>query len=79
MTHHVASYESDDDEHPEHPNRISRIYAALRQAGYLDMMKELPIRPCHRDEVMLVHSEDLWDRVLAIKCKAEEGSVFHAA
>lgn len=72
MLYHAASTEQDEDQHPEHPHRITRIYAALLNAGYIGMMKELPIRPCIAEEVLLVHSEDLWEKVIAIKCKVEQ-------
>lgn len=69
MTLHAAIREKDEGEHPEHPHRIARIYEALLGAGYINMMKKLPIRLCVEEEALLVHSEDLWEKVLAIKCK----------
>jgi histone deacetylase 6 len=61
--------DSDDERHPEKPHRILRIYEALQDAGLLDLMQEILIRPCYPEEVLLVHSEELWDKVLAIQCK----------
>jgi histone deacetylase 6 len=56
--------------HPEQPARIVRIMQAIRAAHYHDKMKRLPIRPVRRDEALLVHSEDHWDKVQAIQCKS---------
>lgn len=52
--------------HPEQPDRIRRIYEAFQHAGLVAQMRALPIRPAARDEVLLVHSETLWDKVMAI-------------
>jgi histone deacetylase 6 len=55
--------------HPEQPARISRIMDAIKAAHYHVKMKRLPIRPVKREEALLVHSEDHWDKVQAIQCK----------
>lgn len=52
--------------HPEQPDRIRRIYEAFQQGGLIAKMRNLPIREAERDEVLLVHSETLWDKVMAI-------------
>ena len=52
--------------HPEQPERIKRIHDAFRDAGLISKMKKLAIREAERDEVLLVHSETLWDKVMAI-------------
>ncbi|KAG2345481.1 histone deacetylase clr3 [Suillus weaverae] len=54
-------------EHPEQPERISRIRTAIRDANLLQKMKQIPIRPVKRDEVLLVHSQEHWHKVLAIQ------------
>jgi hypothetical protein len=54
--------------HPEEPERISRIFQAIKEAQYLARMKHIPIRMVTREEALLVHSEDHWDKVLAIQC-----------
>lgn len=56
-----------DDHHPEQPARIERIHNALKEAKVLDHMKSLPIRTVKKEEAMLVHSEDHWDKVLQIQ------------
>ncbi|TBU50538.1 histone deacetylase complex protein [Dichomitus squalens] len=52
--------------HCEQPERISRIFDILKQNGCLSEMKQLPIRRVLREEVLLVHSQSLWDKVLAL-------------
>jgi histone deacetylase 6 len=54
------------DGHPEQPQRITAIYSILQENGLLDKMKHIPIRKVKREEALLVHSEDLWDKVIAI-------------
>jgi len=56
--------------HPEDPQRISRIMQAIQAAHYHIKMKRLPIRPVKRDEALLVHSEDHWEKVQAIQCES---------
>lgn len=55
--------------HPETPERISRIHAALNDARCLAQMKRLPIRPVRKEESLLVHTEDHWDKVRDIACE----------
>ena len=56
--------------HPEQPERISRIHDALREAKCLSKMKRLPIRPVRKEESLLVHSEDHWDKVRDIQSES---------
>ncbi|KAK7053323.1 Histone deacetylase hda1 [Paramarasmius palmivorus] len=53
--------------HYEDPRRITRIWELLNKGEYHTKMKRLPIRPVTREEILLVHSEDHWDKVLAIE------------
>ena len=53
--------------HPEQPARISRIWQALVHGRYTKKMKWLPIRAVRKEEALLVHSEDHWDKVQAIQ------------
>lgn len=55
--------------HCEQPERISRIFDILNQSGCLEKMKRLPIRRVLREEALLVHSQALWDKVLALHCR----------
>ncbi|KAF9012390.1 histone deacetylase complex protein [Cyathus striatus] len=53
--------------HPEKPERIERIWRALVDRNYTVKMKWLPIRAVRKEEAMLIHSEDHWNKVLAIQ------------
>ena len=55
--------------HPEDPERITRIYQALTIGRHTKKMKWIPIRTVHKEEALLVHSEDHWDKVAAIQSK----------
>lgn len=51
------------EDHVESPQRIERIYQALRKQGLISRMKKLKCRPATQEEVMLIHTEEHWDRV----------------
>lgn len=53
--------------HPEQPARIERIWQSLKKAGLIEKMKWLPIRPVRQGEALLVHSEDLWNKIIAFQ------------
>lgn len=53
--------------HPEDPDRITRIWQIIVGRRYTEKMKWLPIRPVRREEALLVHSEDHWNKVQAIQ------------
>lgn len=52
--------------HPEEPERIKRVFDAFRDAGLISKMRKIPIREAERDEVLMIHTETLWDKVMAI-------------
>lgn len=54
--------------HPERPARIDRIWNTLQNDQLTQKMKWLPIRPVRKEEALLVHSDDHWDKVIAIQC-----------
>lgn len=56
-------------EHPEMPERILQIFHKLQRGGVIKYMKRVPIRDARKYEVLLVHSEDHWEKVEAIKRK----------
>ncbi|KIM64995.1 hypothetical protein SCLCIDRAFT_113779 [Scleroderma citrinum Foug A] len=58
--------------HPEQPERISRIRKAIQDAKLLSKMKQIPIRPVYRGEALLVHTQEHWDKVLAIQAMTEQ-------
>ncbi|KAF9268927.1 histone deacetylase complex protein [Marasmius fiardii PR-910] len=62
MTNHY-----DPQGHQEDPKRITSIWQAILKAEYHQRMKCIPIRPVKRHEILLAHSEDHWDKVLAIE------------
>lgn len=53
--------------HDECPARISTINAFFRDNRLLTKMKIIPVRHAVREEVLLVHSEDLWEKVIALR------------
>ena len=55
--------------HPETPERIKVVHDILKKEDLLGKMQKLAIRPAERDEVLLVHNEHLWDKVMAISGK----------
>lgn len=63
--------------HPEQPARISNIHNLLKDEGLLSKMRKLPIREAERDEILLVHSEHLWDKVMAISSKSKYTDSLH--
>lgn len=64
-THHRRS-------HPEEPRRISKIFERLKKRSLIARMVELPCREVEPREVMLVHTERLWDTVMQTHCKSED-------
>jgi histone deacetylase 6 len=54
-------------EHPELPERIEAIYNKIRKAHFLERMHRIPIRLAEPYEVQLIHSQDHWEKVIAIK------------
>ncbi|KAI0773740.1 histone deacetylase complex protein [Fomes fomentarius] len=57
--------------HPEQPERISRIFDILKENDCLVRMKQLPIRRVLREEALLVHSQSLWEKVIALHALTE--------
>lgn len=56
-------------DHPEQPARITSIFETLETSGCTSRMIVLPAREVSVDEVVLVHSRNVWDRVNEIECK----------
>ena len=57
--------------HPEQPARIQHIWQTLVRDQLTKKMKWLPIRQVRKEEALLVHSEDHWDKVIALQCEHE--------
>ena len=49
--------------HPEEPMRIKRIFNRLAESGLIKRMKKLQFEQATLDQVLLVHSEDHWNKV----------------
>jgi len=62
-------------DHPEQPARITSIFETLENSGCTSRMIVLPAREVSEDEVALVHSRNVWERVNEIECKIS--SAFH--
>ncbi|KAF9049799.1 histone deacetylase complex protein [Panaeolus papilionaceus] len=58
--------------HPEQPARIQRIWQNLVHHQLTKEMKWLPIREVQKHEALLVHSEDHWDKVIAIQYMTDQ-------
>ncbi|EJD52489.1 hypothetical protein AURDEDRAFT_82103 [Auricularia subglabra TFB-10046 SS5] len=68
MMQHKEIWRPDNNPNPEIPERILKIHDMLREGGILPRrMVQIHGRLATRSEVLLVHSEDLWDRVDAIQ------------
>lgn len=65
--------------HPEQPARIQRIHDLLREKQLLAKMRRLNAREAEREEVLLVHSEHLWDKVMAVSCGLSSARIEHVA
>ena len=68
-TSEMMAHFSPQGHHPERPQRIHRIWMALRSAQLFEKMKWLPTREVRRDETLLVHSEIHWNKVIALQCE----------
>ncbi|KAF7315593.1 hypothetical protein MIND_00074700 [Mycena indigotica] len=66
MMSHNPRYTPNQD-HPELPDRISAIWDELTRNHLTNKGKRIPIRPVSKPEALLVHSEDLWDKVEALQ------------
>lgn len=55
--------------HPEQPLRIQQIWHTIVRDQLNKRMKWIPIREVRKEEALLVHSEDHWDKVIAIQCE----------
>ncbi|KAF7288691.1 hypothetical protein HMN09_01375100 [Mycena chlorophos] len=65
MMSHNPRYTQND--HPEVPGRISSIWDELVRLRMTGKAKRIPIRPVVREEAVLVHSQDLWDKIEAFQ------------
>ncbi|WVN90743.1 uncharacterized protein L203_105985 [Cryptococcus depauperatus CBS 7841] len=64
--------ENNGDGHPEDPMRIKRIFTRLAEQGLIRRMKRLDFDEVKFEQVMLVHSEELWDKVQGTEFLTDE-------
>jgi hypothetical protein len=62
MSRHCETIE-DDVPHPEKPERITVTFEKLWEHGLITRMKKLAVREVTKREILLIHSEELWDKV----------------
>jgi hypothetical protein len=55
--------EQDNDPHPEQPARIAEVHRLFEANSLVKHMKRINIRAVRQDEVLLVHSRQLWNDV----------------
>ncbi|CAE6346344.1 unnamed protein product [Rhizoctonia solani] len=76
MTMHTQQGMDPDDpeseHHPEKPQRITCIRAILANNRLLERMQQIPIRQVRMNEVMLVHTRDLVDKVAGLESMTDE-------
>jgi histone deacetylase 6 len=76
--------DADDDKyylawHPEDPRRIQKIYDQLQEQGLTKQMLQLPCPTVSVSDVLLVHSEALYNKVEKTQCKRQSSSISHYA
>lgn len=49
--------------HPESPERLVSIYGMLDQSGLSAELKKVELRKAAKEEILLIHSEDHYDRI----------------
>ncbi|ELU40937.1 histone deacetylase complex protein [Rhizoctonia solani AG-1 IA] len=65
--HGVDPDDPESEHHPEKPQRITCIRAILANNRLLERMHQIPIRQVRTNEVMLVHTRDLVDKVAGLE------------
>ncbi|OCF43376.1 histone deacetylase 6/10 [Kwoniella heveanensis CBS 569] len=58
--------------HPEEPMRIKRIFGRLAEQGLIKRMRKLEFDEVTMEQVMLVHSEELWYKVQGTENLSDE-------
>ncbi|KAF8712206.1 Histone deacetylase, partial [Rhizoctonia solani] len=70
--HGVDPDDPESEHHPEKPQRITCIRAILANNRLLERMHQIPIRQVRTNEVMLVHTRDLVDKVAGLETMTNE-------
>lgn len=68
MTKHVNL---DDDEHPEQPARITRIFELLQDSGLAQRCIRIPARPARKEELLLKHTVEHVETMLGVEALSE--------
>ncbi|CAE6460153.1 unnamed protein product [Rhizoctonia solani] len=71
-TEHGLQPDDSDDHHPEKPQRITCIRAILAIKGLLERMQQIPARLVRTNEVLLVHTRDLVEKVAGLETMTDE-------
>lgn len=58
-----------DEEHPEAPTRISKVFQKLKSEGCVERMRRIKCREVIKEEVMLIHDEGIWEGVQRTACE----------
>lgn len=61
--------------HPEDPMRIYRIYRKLAEWGLIARMRKLEYEEVTQEQVLQVHTQELWDKVLGQECMSSCGKL----
>lgn len=67
MMSHMA-LDKEDQDHPECPDRLRRIYEALRDAGYLYQFKRIGARVATSEEVLFFHGSEYHRLMQTTEC-----------
>lgn len=55
--------------HPEEPMRIKLIYDTMSAVGFIKRMYRIPYAEATLEQIMLVHTKELWDKVQGTQCR----------
>lgn len=59
----VCAHANPEGDHPEHPERVTSLWSAVRDGGLASHCVSVPARLATRAEVELVHEVQHWDRI----------------
>ncbi|CAE6446719.1 unnamed protein product, partial [Rhizoctonia solani] len=71
-TEHGVDPDDSGEHHPEKPQRITCIRAILAIKGLLERMQQIPARLVRTNEVLLVHTRDLVEKVAGLETMTDE-------
>lgn len=68
-TEMMKHFNSNDQNHPESPERIFKIFTVLKKYGFVERMKRINIREAIKQEVALIHVNHVWEGAEASACE----------